>query len=263
MQNCRFLVILFLSKLFLFQSTFAVNFSFFHGFNSSEDLLLYGNATITSGALSLAGDTTFSIGRALYHAKVPTKFPNSSKLVPFSTSFTFSITKLKSTLPGHGFVFVFVPSTGIQGVSSSQHLGFLNRTNNGSPNNHAFGVEFDLFQNQEFNDIDNNHVGIDVNSLTSVVAYRAGYWIRKTKSWSLKEIRLNDGANYRVWIEYSNPNLSVTLAPENKRKKPQRPLINVPIDLSDVLLDEMYVGFTASTGQLVQSHKILSWSFNN
>lgn len=76
MQYCRFLVILLLSKLFLFQSTFAVNFSFFHDVNSSEDLLLYGDATITSGAISLTGDTTFFIGRALYHAKVPTKFPN-------------------------------------------------------------------------------------------------------------------------------------------------------------------------------------------
>lgn len=100
-----------------------------------------------------------------------------------------------------------------------------------APNNHAFGVEFDVFQNQEFNDINDNHVGIDVNSLTCAVAYKAGYRIGKTKFWSFKEIRLNDGANYRVWIDYSNPNLSITLAPDNKKKKkkkkPQRALIDV------------------------------------
>lgn len=263
MQFGRVLV-LFLFKFFLFQSTLAVNFGFFHSSDCSDDLLLYGNATISSDTLSVTGDTTFSIGRALYRAKVPTRFPNSTKVVPLSTSFTFSITKLKNTLPGHGFVFLFVPSTGINGASASQHLGFLNRTNNGDPNNHSFGVEFDMFQNEEFNDINDNHVGIDVNSLTSVVSYKAGYWSgNKKTNWSFEEIRLNDGAQYQVWIDYSNPNLSITLAPENLKKKPQKPLINVPLDLSDIFLDEMYVGFTASTGQLVQNHKIQSWSFNN
>lgn len=29
------------------------------------------------------------------------------------------------------------------------------------------------------------------------------------------------------------------------------------------VLDEMYVGFCAATGQLVESHKILPWSFSN
>lgn len=138
----------------------------------------------------------FSIGRALFHAKVPTRFNDSSKLVPFSTSFTFSLSKLNNSLPGHGFVFIFVPSAGIQGASSSQNLGFLNRTNDGNLNSHAFGVEFDVFQNQEFNDINGNHVGVDVNSLTSIVAYRAGYWFDSKTNWSFKEVQLNDGANY-------------------------------------------------------------------
>ncbi|KAF3442899.1 hypothetical protein FNV43_RR16817 [Rhamnella rubrinervis] len=117
---------------------------------------------------------------------------------------------------------VFMPSTGIQGVSTAQHQGFLNRTNDGSLNSHAFVT----------------------------------YWITKTNSWSFKEIKLNDRANYRVWIKYSNTNLKITLPPENK-KQPQRPLINVPLDLSDVFHDEMYVGFTASIGEHVQNHKIL------
>lgn len=259
MEYARLLAV-FLSQLFLLHSTFAVDFSF-DGFSSS-DLLLYGDATISSNVLSLTENTTFSMGRALFHAKVPTRFTNSSKLLPFSTSFTFSLSKLKNSLPGHGFVFIFVPSAGIQGASSSQNLGFLNRTNDGNPNGHVFGVEFDVFQNHEFNDINDNHVGVDINSLTSIVAYKAGYWFDNKTNWSFKEVRLNDGANYRVWIEYWSHNLIITLAPAYK-KKPQRPLIKVPLDLSGVFLDEMYVGFSAATGQLLQNHKILSWSFNN
>ncbi|CAB4277511.1 unnamed protein product [Prunus armeniaca] len=266
MQSFQLLV-LFLTKLFLLQFTFAVDFSF-TGFNSS-DILLYGNATIDSGVLSLTRNTTFSIGRALYNAKVHTRYPNSSNLLPFTSSFTFSISPYKDSLPGCGFVLIFVPSTGIEGASSSQHLGFLNSTNDGDPRNHAFGVEFDVFRNQEFNDVNDNHVGVDVNSLTSLVSYKAGYWLgdntnedSNNTNWSFKEVKLNDGANYQVWVEYWNYQLSITLAPENV-KKPERPLIQIPLDLSDVFLDDMYVGLTASTGQLIEDHKILSWSFSN
>ncbi|XP_009356872.2 LOW QUALITY PROTEIN: lectin-like protein, partial [Pyrus x bretschneideri] len=195
----------------------------------------------------------------------PTRYPNSLNLLPFTTSFTFSITPHKDSLPGHGFVLVFVPSPGIQSASPSQHLGFLNKTNDGNPNNHAFGVEFDVFQNKEFGDINDNHVGVNVNSLTSLASYKAGYWLGEGSNDTnlpFKEIKLNSGYNYQAWIEYWNYQLSITLAPENV-KKPEQPLIRVPLDLSEVFRDEMYVGFTASTGQLIEDHKILSWSFNN
>ncbi|CAN1229421.1 L-type lectin-domain containing receptor kinase VII.1 [Linum grandiflorum] len=141
----------------------------------------------------------------------------------------------EDALPGHGLVFLFVPFTGISGASSSQNLGFLNRTNDNDPNTHVFGVEFDVFANQEFNDIDDNHVGIDLNSLTSRFANTAGYWPDSGRGGSdFKPLKLNSG-----------------------------PLLNVSIDLSEVFEDEMFVGFTAATGQLVQSHKILGWSFSN
>nr|DAD37598.1 TPA_asm: hypothetical protein HUJ06_008239 [Nelumbo nucifera] len=46
-------------------------------------------------------------------------------------------------------------------------------------------------------------------------------------------------------------------------KRPQQPLISTPVNLSNILLDEMYVGFTAATGRLVQYHRVLAWSFSN
>ncbi|XP_050371207.1 L-type lectin-domain containing receptor kinase VII.1-like [Argentina anserina] len=261
------LFVLFLSQLLLLQSTSAIDFAF-NGFNSS-DILLYGNATTDSGVLSLTENSTYSIGRALYNAKVPTRYSSSLNLLPFTTSFTFSIAPYKDPLAGHGFVLVFVPAPGIQGASAAQYLGFLNNTNDGNPSNHAFGIEFDVFKDAEHSDIDNNHVGVDVNSLNSLASYKAGYWLgddtkedSNNTNWSFKEVELNDGGNYQAWIEYWNNQLSITLAPENI-KKPGRPLIKVPLDLSDVFLDEMYVGFTASTGASIQNHKILSWSFSN
>ncbi|KAJ4839507.1 hypothetical protein Tsubulata_030125 [Turnera subulata] len=270
-QQHKPLVLVLLFIILFSQSTQAIDFVF-NGFttSSSSSLLLYGSAIIDpSRILSLTNQTNFEIGRALYPTKIPTKDPNSSLVYPFSTSFIFAMAPYKNVLPGHGLVFLFVPYRGLEGTSSAQNLGFLNRTNDGNPNNHIFGVEFDVFQNQEFNDINDNHVGIDVNSLTSVAAEKAGYWLDGASSSStsddeksFKTQKLNNGKNYQVWIDYADSVINVTIAPVGI-KRPSRPLLSVPLNLSDVFEDEMFVGFTASTGQLVQSHKILAWSFSN
>ncbi|PON58410.1 Serine/threonine protein kinase [Parasponia andersonii] len=248
-----------------FQETLALDFVF-NGLNTSDALLLFGNATVDqSRILTLTNDTTFSIGRALFESKVPTKRPNSSYVLPFSTSFIFAMAPYRNTLPGHGLVFIFVPFTGINGVSSSQNLGFLNRTNDGKPGNHVFGVEFDVFKNEEFNDINDNHVGIDVNSLKSMEAHEAGYWpdnSNGTDEKLFKRLTLNSGENYQVWIDYNDSLISVTMVRAGM-KRPVTPLLSVPYNLSEVFEDEMYIGFTSSTGALVQSHKILAWSFSN
>jgi serine/threonine protein kinase len=264
------LLLWFLLPVFLFfQSISAVDFVF-NGFNSS-DMLLYGLATVESRILTLTNKTSFSIGRALYLEKIRTKRPDSSFVYPFSTSFIFSMVPYKNTLPGHGIVFLFTPVTGIEGASSSQHLGLFNLTNNGDPNGHVFGVEFDVFKNQEFDDINANHVGIDVNSLKSNATHDAGYWLDNQRSdnssntgdeKTFKELKLNSGENYQVWIDYSDSLINVTMAPAGM-KRPRKPLLNVSLNLSEVFEDEMYVGFTSATGQLVQSHKILAWSFSN
>lgn len=165
----------------------------------------------------------------------------------------------KNTLPGHGIVFLFAPTTGINGSSSAQHLGLFNLTNNGNPSNHIFGVEFDVFANQEFSDIDANHVGIDVNSLHSVYSNTSGYW---SDNGEFKPLKLNDGRNYQVWIDYRDFIVNVTMQVAGKIR-PKTPLLTTSLNLSGVVEDEMFVGFTAATGRLVQSHKILAWSFSN
>ncbi|GLU23000.1 hypothetical protein SLE2022_390350 [Rubroshorea leprosula] len=250
------------ATLFL-QSALAVDLVF-NGFNSTS-LLLYGSASVEAGFLKLTNDTTFIIGRALYPSKIPTKAPNSSYVLPFSTSFIFSIAPYRNFLPGHGLVFIFVPHTGIEGTTSAQNLGLLNLTNNGNSSNHLLGIEFDVFDNEEFEDIDANHVGIDVNSLKSTKAHRAGYWPENAKDGdeeSFKELKLNNGKNYQVWVDYEDSVINVTMAPVGM-KRPERPLLNISLNLSEILEDEMYIGFTGATGRMVESHRILAWSFSN
>ncbi|KAK9152773.1 hypothetical protein Sjap_000253 [Stephania japonica] len=229
----------------------------YNGFSPS-DLLLFGTAALQSQYLTLTNASPFSIGRALHPHKLPTKNQT------LFTSFIFSISPVKGFNPGHGFTFLLTPSLGINGTSSSQHLGLFNRTNDGSPTNHVFAVEFDVFKNPEFNDPDDNHVGINVNSLTSRASHAAGFWQEKEHgdSHDFVALRLNDGGNYQVWVDYVDFVVSVRMAPAGA-PRPNRGLIELGFDLSSVLLDEMYVGFGASTGQLVETHRILGWSFSN
>ncbi|CAA0817916.1 L-type lectin-domain containing receptor kinase VII.1 [Striga hermonthica] len=252
------LLLLLLSLSTILLPTAAVDF-LFNGFGPS-DLSRYGDTTNPSRVISLTNRLPFSLGRAIYPSKIPTKRPNSSAVLPFSTSFIFSMAPYRGALPGHGILFVFVPTPGILESASAQHLGLFNRTSNGDPRSHVFGVEFDVFQNEEFGDINGNHVGVDVNSLESVRAYEAGFWPDKGRQF--KKLKLNNGRNYQVWIDYVYGVVNVTMAPAGL-KRPNRPLLSFPLNLSDVLEDEMYVGFAAATGALTQSHLILAWSFSN
>ncbi|KAK1424727.1 hypothetical protein QVD17_20065 [Tagetes erecta] len=230
----------------------------FNSFNSTT-ISLFGNATIQSSILTLTNSTTSQTGRALYPLKIPTK--NSSSILPFFTSFIFSMAPSPNVLPGHGFVFIFTPVPGINNTSSAQNLGLFSRRVDGNSSNHVFGVEFDVFRNEEFRDIDANHVGIDVNSLTSVNASAAGFYDDHSNG-EFRALQLNNGRNYQVWIDYEDFVINVTIAPVGVNK-PTRCLMKVQLNLSDVFEDEMYVGFTASTGTLTQTHRILSWSFSN
>ncbi|GFP79679.1 lectin-like protein at5g03350 [Phtheirospermum japonicum] len=251
------LIITYISK-----STHALNFTcttFPHG-----DLLFSGAARINSGAILLTNSTAaFAVGRALYPSPIPFRSsPSANRIFPFSTSFVFSITPpQKPRLAGHGMAFVVVPAAGIEGAAAAQHLGLTNSANDGNPKNHLFAVEFDVFQNLELNDIDYNHVGVDVNSAKSLVANEAGYWGGDGENESFVKLKLNNGDKYRVWIDYVavRGRLTVTMAPLNVAR-PRRPLIGVDVDLSAVFLDDMYVGFAAATGNLVESHEIHGWS---
>lgn len=93
----------------------------------------------------------------------------------------------------------------------------------------------------------------------------AGYWTDESNGTDqklFKKLKLNNGENYQVWIDYNDSLINVTMVRAGSLR-PRFPLLSVKYNLSEVFVDEMYVGFTSSTGQLVQSHKILAWSFSN
>ncbi|XP_058109530.1 L-type lectin-domain containing receptor kinase SIT2-like [Magnolia sinica] len=226
------------------------------------NLIRNGVAEITSdGLLRLTNNSLHQIGRAFYSVPVRFKSKSNGDIFSFSTTFVFAIVPEDPKLGGHGIAFVISPSNDLPGALPSQYLGLFNLTNvNGNSSNHIVAVEFDTLISPEFEDIDNNHVGIDINGLRSTNSSPASYFTNKNGE--SKNISFISGKPIQAWIEYDSveKQLNVTISPIDVLK-PNQPLLSTSINLSSDILDEMYVGFSSSTGSVVTSHYILGWSF--
>ncbi|KAI3992482.1 hypothetical protein MKX01_022573 [Papaver californicum] len=154
--------------------------------------------------------------------------------------------------------FVIAPQRALPGALSNQYLGLFNETSNGQSTNNVLAVEIDTVYNIEFDTVQGPHVGIDINSLKSVNSTAHAYFVNG----EYKQININSGEPFQVWVEYDDieKKLSVTLAPINMMK-PDIPLLSLSKDLSTIFLDDMYVGFSASTQTVPTHHYILGWSF--
>ncbi|KAG0489509.1 hypothetical protein HPP92_006372 [Vanilla planifolia] len=236
----------------------------FAGIGKNNNVSLNGISEIeNSGILRLTNETSRLIGRVFYPR--PLRFKNSSavdgkvEVASFSTSFAFAIVPEYPKLGGHGFAFVLSPNQNLTGAQPSQYLGLLNSSDNGNTTNHVFAIEFDTVQDFEFQDINDNHVGVDVDSLVSSTAATASYF--DSNSGGQQPLNLKSGNTILAWIDYDGKArvLNVTLSPISS--KPTKPLFSIPIDLSPVIEDDMFVGFSASTGLLASSHYLFGWSF--
>ncbi|XP_073112895.1 LOW QUALITY PROTEIN: L-type lectin-domain containing receptor kinase SIT2-like [Elaeis guineensis] len=233
----------------------------YNGFNGSE-LYLDGVAEITpNGLLRLTNSTKNQQGHAFH--KVPLHLKNASdgNVHSFSTCFVCAVPPEYPDVASDGLALVLSPTRELPGALPKQFLGLFNSTNNGNASNHVLAIELDTVLNMEFGDVDSNHVGIDVNGLMSMNAAPAAYFTKKIGEF--KNISLISREPMLVWVDYSNQEkkLNVTISPISV-PKPSRPLLSSFINLSSVILDTMYIGFSASTGSTLTSHYVLGWSFN-
>jgi hypothetical protein len=239
------------------------------GFNESEGKnITTEGATITkpTGALRLTNSSHNVAGHAFYHEPIQIIDTNSSShpnAFSFKTSFVFAIVPPSSGKGGYGLAFILSPSTKFPGAQPGHYLGIFNKSNDGNSSNHIFAVEFDTVKGfKEPSDTEGNHVGININGMSSVAYSPAGYFINGSTT-KKEEITLESGDQIRAWIEYDGLQklVNVTIAPA-ALAKPTKPLISDTIDLTQYLKERMYVGFSAATGDKSSSHCILGWSFS-
>ncbi|KAM2194253.1 hypothetical protein ACFX1R_028416 [Malus domestica] len=186
---------------------------------------------------------------------------NGSRVASFNSSFLFNVFRPNSSaIPGEGLAFLIAPDMTIPVGSHGQYLGLTNATTDGDPNNHLLAVELDTFK-QSF-DPDDNHMGININSIRS----------NKTVSLSDLDIQISppDAQFYMVWIEYRGDShqLDVYMAKQQDPRtkgfvthaRPTRPILTDKINLKDIVKQQSYFGFAASTGTAIELHCVLKWN---
>jgi hypothetical protein len=163
---------------------------------------------------------------------------------------------------GDGLAFIIVanntfPPSNFNGGA----LGLLSPMTNGNASNHVFAVEIDTYQNPQYNDPSNSHVGVDINSLNSTHTYNFCNPICNQSYF------VNQGI-FGVWIDYSatNETLYVVVQPytSNASTAPPSQIVVHNFTLLDVLEDDgqMYVGFSGGAGLSFEHHYIYSWRFS-
>ncbi|KAB2046645.1 hypothetical protein ES319_D01G250000v1 [Gossypium barbadense] len=239
------LVLLTLIPLLISSSSQPTDTLFFPGFkppNLSTNLTLTGSAEIqANGILKLTNDTSRLQGHAFYSS--PFRFKNSSngQAFSFSTTFAMAIVPEYPKLGGHGLAFTIAASKDLKALPS-QYLGILNATDVGNSSDYLVAVEFDTVQDFEFQDINDNHVGIDINSLNSTASVPAGYYIDGV-GLVKQNVSLKSGKPILVWIEYDSVEKLVNVTISSSSKKPSLPILPLKIKNADVIEDwELEIG---------------------
>ncbi|XP_062087311.1 L-type lectin-domain containing receptor kinase IX.1-like [Humulus lupulus] len=192
-----------------------------------------------------------SYGRVSYDKPVQLWDSNTKLLTDFTTHFTFVIDGLNQRLSGDGLSFFIAPfESQIPYNSSGGYLALFTpeSSKNSSTTNPIVAVEFDTYLNPwDYSSYD--HMGIDINSISSVTDVTL-------------QTSLRDGSRVaNAWVSYNSTshNLSVFLTYTDNDAYS----LSYIVDLRNVLPEKVRVGFSAATGDLIQLHKVHSWSFNS
>ncbi|KAF5448410.1 hypothetical protein F2P56_028948 [Juglans regia] len=245
----------FVSYLALFHLPLHYALSFnFTSFTNESRLELNGTASILNGVLSLTSDPNISssAGRAVYFEDIQLFDPSTGKFTDFTTHFSFKISTV--TQPGQdGLAFFLAPKGSLLPVGAQGGcLGLFSRCHDFTvprKDDQLVAVEFDTFKN-DWDAIDGEHVGININSIRSVQSKDSGRSL-KNASRVDASIRYNSKAN----------ELSVSWTFPDDPFVGGNTSLSHSINLTAVLPEWVSIGFSAGSAYFFETHEILSWEF--
>ncbi|KAI9184694.1 hypothetical protein LWI28_000018 [Acer negundo] len=218
-----------------------------------RNLTLLGDSYLRNGVIGLTrelGVPSSSSGTVVYNNPVQFFDQETNTTASFSTRFSFSINNVNPSSYGDGLAFFMSPDNQILG-SPGGYLGLVNSSQ--LTKNRFVAVEFDTRIDSHFDDPDENHVGLDIDSLNSI----------KTADPISQGIDLKSGNLITTWIDYKNDLRVLKVFMSYTTSKPEKPVLTVDVDLSEYLKEVMYIGFSASTEGSTELHLIEDWSFRS
>jgi len=222
----------------------------FDDFSDLSSLTLNGTAaktTTTDGAV-------LRLARALGNQSGSAFSTQTINGATFSTYFRFRISNPGGVPwddnpdPGaDGLVFVSQPvSASLGGAGHAIGYGGI------SP---SVGVEFDTWHNSWNHDPDSNHLGIDLNGIVDHDLVGPPPPVSVLP-------RFDDANIWHAWVDYDGTTLEVRANQSGTR--PASPLLTRDIDIPSLLgATEVYVGFTAGTGNNWGDHDIVYWEYRD
>ncbi|XVF17398.1 hypothetical protein REPUB_Repub10bG0118700 [Reevesia pubescens] len=152
------------SFLFTLPSTNSINFQIPRFDSNSNNILYQGDAKPSVGVIEFNLDNYLCrVGWATYAEKVPLWDSSPGRLSDFNTSFSLDIDLEGHPNYGHGLAFFLAPAGfQIPPNSAGGFLGLFNTTTSDSSQNQIVLVEFDTFENPEWDPPGvGSHVGIN------------------------------------------------------------------------------------------------------
>ncbi|NP_001307719.1 L-type lectin-domain containing receptor kinase IX.1-like precursor [Solanum lycopersicum] len=234
----------------------------FDSFNTNDQNLTYeadaypANSVIQLTKNQRDSASNDSIGRVTYSEALYLWDKASRNLTDFTTHFSFGINSQGRNNYADGLAFFLAPA-GSRIPDNSAVGGSLGLAVSGQQNtsrNHSFvAVEFDTFKN--FYDPKGDHVGVDINSMVSVVNVT---WFSS----------IPNGKRTDAWITYNSTskNLSVVFTGFQQQGNTTLTVLqnlSYNIDLREYLPEWVTFGFSGATGTLFALQTIYSWNFTS
>jgi serine/threonine protein kinase len=188
-------------------------------------------------------------GRAFYKNRFRLWSKSKDVAASFNTTFVFTITP-RTNPGGEGLAFILAADDTLPQSSDGQWLGIVNAATNGSSKANVVAVEFDTRKSYP-EDLDGDHVGLDVNSINSIKQVSLGGY----------GVNLSAGNPTSVRVVYDGKNNTVSVLMKTNGTGEYMPVMSLPLNLSDHLPEKVFVGFSASTSNYTQQNSINSWEF--
>lgn len=224
----------------------------YDNFTNSLPVKTNGDARIENNYLLLTPAEPSKRGSAYYGRRI--LLPSNGS---FSTYFVFQINVPEDSSGADGFTFTVQPNSNEALGSDGAHLGY-GESNQFPGIDNSLAVEFDTYFNPSLGDINANHAGVDTNG--SVFSINQN---------PLLNFNISNGNEYHVWIDYNGNdslggNLQVRVGTTNNRSNAvlvlNQPNFNLPFILGR---NDVFIGFTGSTGAAFEDHRILLWYLDN
>ena len=234
------------------------NYPDFSQTNNEAIIRLKGSVKISGSVIQLTPKAADNWGRVMYTEPMHLWEKSTGKVANFTTNFSFIISSEGNDNYSDGLTFFLAgPYFPLPDPVDGSGTGLLSREQMSDSSfldaNKFVAMEFDTYRNEEWDDPPEEHVGININNMTSRITTKWHSLIKEKRTYSCS-----------ISYDPNAQNLSVSFTGFNSTESndtiPIEQQLSFIVDLTDYLPERVHLGFSSSTGLIYELHILSSWS---